>query len=80
MMRICLLLGPPCSGKSTLAARLSKDLDIPHIMASAHLRNVDRSQDTEAMDKQSVVRAVFVFVPYDGGCFCAPLLLEAPRC
>jgi len=41
-MRICLLLGPPCSGKSTLGNGLSKELGLPHIMASSLLQSIDK--------------------------------------
>lgn len=33
-----LLLGPPCSGKTTLGTALSKELDVPHIVTSSLLK------------------------------------------
>jgi len=49
-----LLLGPPCSGKTTLGNDLSNELGLPHIAASSLLRIIDGSAATEDLDALSV--------------------------
>ena len=46
MARVVILLGPPGAGKGTQAARLSKELGLPHV-ATGDLFRENRSQGTE---------------------------------
>lgn len=45
-----LLLGPPCSGKTTLGNALSSEIGLPHIVASSLLSIIDRSVASEDLD------------------------------
>jgi adenylate kinase family enzyme len=43
-----LLIGPPCSGKTTLGDALSKETGFPHIVASSLLKNRDFTQISDS--------------------------------
>jgi len=51
---ICVLLGPPCSGKTTLGDGLSQRLGLPHVLASAELKGLDGSTSSEHGDAVQV--------------------------
>lgn len=51
---ICVLLGPPCSGKTTLGDGLAEATGLPHILASAELRGIDQSCVIENIDELQV--------------------------
>jgi adenylate kinase len=48
------LIGPPCSGKSTLGDALSKEIGLPHVMASSLLKVIDSNQTANDLDALQV--------------------------
>src|SRR5262249_43464788 len=63
-VRVIILLGPPGSGKGTQAARLSKELGLPHVSTGDLLRE-NRAQGTELGRRAQVFMDRGALVPDD---------------
>lgn len=72
------LLGPPCSGKTTLGDALSKETGLPHIVASSLLKKLNVYQvESEEMDAMQV--DVIMSRLRESDCECGFILDNFPR-
>ena len=68
MARLIVVAGPPCSGKSTLAAELGRRYGIPHLSMDATRQRILPDAAHTRADRQAAYRAMH---------FAAELLLQA---